>query len=324
MMTGLEHLQLALYDFTLRVEEPLILPAHKGSVLRGGFGLTFKRTVCVYPKLPPCDDCVLRYNCAYPLVFEPSPPPEATVLRKQSDLPTPFVLEPPAGGQTHYSVGDTLRFRLVLVGQAIQLLPYFVVVFQRLGEMGLGYDRGHYTLQEVAFYHPVEKRHTVLLQAGRLAPTASAHGVTVASLVAPVTDLTPTTLTLTFQTPTRLKYAEKFISDAPPFHVVIRTLLRRISSLCYFYGGQRWETDYPGWIARAEAIQIVAANVHWADWERYSTRQERHMNLGGIMGQVTYTGDLAPFLPLLRLGELIHVGKGAVFGNGQYRVEVEE
>jgi hypothetical protein len=33
---------------------------------------------------------------------------------------------------------------------------------------------------------------------------------------------------------------------------------------------------------------------------------------------VTYAGDLAPFLPLLRLGELIHVGKNAVFGNGRF------
>ncbi len=316
----LNGLQLALYDFTLRVEEPLTLPAEKGSVLRGGFGLTFKRTVCVYPKLPPCDDCGLRYNCAYPMVFEPSPPPDTAVLRKQSDIPTPFVLEPPQDGETRYAVGDTLCFRLVLIGQAIQLLPYFVVVFQRLGETGLGSERGHYSLQDVAFYHPTEKRQTVLLQGERLATDARAYAVDFATVVAPLATLTPTMLTLDFQTPTRIKYAERFINEAPPFHVLIRTLLRRVSSLSYFHGGQRWETDYRGWIEQAEGIAIAQTAVHWTDWERYSTRQQQRMNLGGIVGRVTYAGDLAPFLPLLRLGELVHVGKGTVFGNGQYRL----
>jgi CRISPR/Cas system endoribonuclease Cas6 (RAMP superfamily) len=35
-----------------------------------------------------------------------------------------------------------------------------------------------------------------------------------------------------------------------------------------------------------------------------------------------YEGDLGPFLPLLRLGELLHVGKHATFGLGRYEVDV--
>ncbi|HIC93763.1 MAG TPA: CRISPR system precrRNA processing endoribonuclease RAMP protein Cas6, partial [Anaerolineae bacterium] len=128
---------------------------------------------------------------------------------------------------------------------------------------------------------------------------------------------------LHFLTPTRLKYNGRFLEDAPPFHVVVRTLLRRISSLSYFHCGRRWETDYRGWIERAQEVETETAEVRWVDWERYSTRQRQRMNLGGIRGRVTYAGELPPFLPLLRLGELIHVGKGATFGNGQYRMETE-
>jgi hypothetical protein len=149
------------------------------------------------------------------------------------------------------------------------------------------------------------------------------------------------TLTLHFLTPTRLKHADHFVEGPPPFHVVVRALMRRVSSLSYFYGGQRWEVDYRGWIGRAEQVQIADAEVRWQDWERYSTRQGREMNLGGIVGRVTYAGGrrqeaegrgreagirgqesegLGAFLPLLRLGELVHVGKGAVFGNGRYEV----
>lgn len=43
--------------------------------------------------------------------------------------------------------------------------------------------------------------------------------------------------------------------------------------------------------------------------------------MGGLLGRATYAGDLRPYLPLLVLGELVLGGKGAVFGNGQYRIE---
>jgi hypothetical protein len=43
--------------------------------------------------------------------------------------------------------------------------------------------------------------------------------------------------------------------------------------------------------------------------------------MGGFTGSVTYAGNLGPFAPWLMLGEMVHVGKGATFGLGQYMVE---
>jgi len=322
--SGLSHLNLALYDFTLRVNEPMTLPADKGAVLRGGFGITFKRTVCIYPALPPCANCLLLHRCAYPPIFEPAPPPDTEVLRTHSDIPLPFVLEPPTDGRTFYAPGENLTFRLVLIGRGIAALPYFIVVFQRLGEQGLGPQRARYTLDAVTFVDPASGQPTEILTAGRFAPVVREQGVSATAVMAPpVSALTPiTTYTLHFRTPTRLKHDGQFLREAPPFHVIIRTLLRRLSSLSYFHAGQRWDTDYRGWIERAEQVSIAHADVQWVDWERYSTRQERRMNLGGIIGQVTYAGDVTPFVPLLRLAESIHLGKGAVFGNGQVRLQI--
>jgi CRISPR/Cas system endoribonuclease Cas6 (RAMP superfamily) len=127
-------------------------------------------------------------------------------------------------------------------------------------------------------------------------------------------------LTLEFQTPTRLKYDGHLVRQGPPFHVLIRRLLDRVSSLAYFHCGERWEIDFPGWIERAEAIEIAGAGTTWQDWERFSGRQKRRIKMGGLVGQVTYQGDLAPYRALLALGSLIHVGKGTVMGNGQLAV----
>jgi hypothetical protein len=44
------------------------------------------------------------------------------------------------------------------------------------------------------------------------------------------------------------------------------------------------------------------------------------MKLGGLVGTMRLAGDLAPFTPLLRTAEVVHVGKGATFGLGKVSV----
>lgn len=322
-MDGLDHFTLSLYRFTLRVEEPMSLPAYKGAVLRGGFGITFKRAVCIHSGLPPCQDCHLLHKCPYPAIFEPSPPPDTEVLKTQSDVPLPFLIEPPDDRRTYYAPGQSLEFGVTLIGWANNALPYFIVVFQRLGEAGLGPDRARYLLNEVAAVDPLAGVRALVLARGRVNREAHERTTSYRDLTAPLVGLSCSRLTLHFLTPTRLKHDGRYVEQAPAFHVVLRALLRRVSSLSYFYGGQRWDTDYRGWIEQAERVRTAASDAHWVDWERYSTRQKQSMNLGGVVGWATYEGDLTPFLPLLRLGELVHVGKSAVFGNGRYAMTRE-
>lgn len=57
-------------------------------------------------------------------------------------------------------------------------------------------------------------------------------------------------VSLRFLTPARLKYQDDFLTKPPPFHVLVRTLLRRVSSLSLFHGGHRWEIDYRAGLRR--------------------------------------------------------------------------
>ncbi len=57
--------------------------------------------------------------------------------------------------------------------------------------------------------------------------------------------------------------------------------------------------------------------LHWHEWTRYSSRQNILMQFGGLIGEVDLDG---PALLAFWLGQWTHVGKGAAFGLGGYRL----
>jgi hypothetical protein len=66
----------------------------------------------------------------------------------------------------------------------------------------------------------------------------------------------------------------------------------------------------------AAGVQIADAAVRWVDVPRFSRNQRQAMTFGGWMGWVRYAVEPTPWLPLLRAGELLHVGKHTTFGFG--------
>jgi hypothetical protein len=126
-------------------------------------------------------------------------------------------------------------------------------------------------------------------------------------------------LTIEFLRQTRLKHEGRFIRH-PDFQVVFRRLLGRLSSLARFHCGAPMDIDFRGLIDQAASIRLVQDDTKWTRWQRYSSRQDRRMEWEGIIGCAIYDGDFAPFWKFLKFGELVHVGHGATFGLGKYRV----
>jgi hypothetical protein len=141
--------------------------------------------------------------------------------------------------------------------------------------------------------------------------------VTAEEVFAQAQTLPPDRLDVAFLTPTRLKHRGELMWEGPPFHVLVRRLLDRVSSLAYFHCGEQWDIDFKGWIEQAKEVRVADAATTWADWSRYSGRQGQRIKMGGLVGPVAYEGNLAPYRALLALGSLIHVGKGTVMGNGR-------
>lgn len=311
---------LTTYRFTIETLEAFELPPFKGSALRGGFGHIFKKLTCATPTRCHENRCQLGNDCPYGYVFETGPPADAEVLRKVDNIPRPFIIQAPADRSTQLQTGQQLTFGLILIGGAIRYLPHFIAVFRSLGYQGLGRQRGRYRLVSVETCHPVDLRVETIYRDGSELIRVPDRVITAADLHHLAQTLPADRLTLNFLTPTRLKSDGKWVDGAPPFQAIIRNLLGRLSSLSYFHCGQAFEADFRGLIDRAAEVSIEQTQVARQDWGRYSGRQKQRIELGGTVGEVTYRGPLTDYHPLLIVGEWLHLGKGTVFGNGQYRI----
>ena len=67
-------------------------------------------------------------------------------------------------------------------------------------------------------------------------------------------------------------------------------------------------------------METVRDETTWASFRRYSSFRGRSEPLEGVVGSAEYAGPLKEFLPLLCMGQIVHVGKRAVFGLGRYRI----
>jgi hypothetical protein len=312
----LQTFRLAQYRVTLTARESISMPRYAGSTLRGGFGQAFRKLVCTMRSME-CRDCTLKGVCPYAYIFETAPPEDAAQLRGYSDVPRPFVIDPL---ETHgdCQTGKSFQFLLTLIGRAIDHLPYFLVSFRELGEIGIGRGRGRFQLTEVVAESGARKGESVYSWETQMVTNLD-NALSFHDIRQEATDWPADQLTVHFLTPTRITYDGR-LSDELPFHVLIQRLMGRISALSYFHCGESLQMDFKEFIAQAAQVQTVKSHLRWHDWTRYSARQDSRMKLGGLLGRITYAGGLKPFLPFIALGQYTHVGKNATFGLGKYNI----
>ena len=312
-MNPLQNFRLARYQMILTALAPISMPPYAGSTYRGGFGHAFRKLVCTQGPID-CRDCTLKAVCPYPYIFETAPFEGAQQLRTYGDVPRPFVIDP-LETRGEYRRGESLAFQLTLIGRAIDYLPYFILSFRDLGEIGIGKGRGRFQLSQVLTDSGESLYDSNTQMVNNLNNTFSFDEVR------RETDALPTDqLTVRLLTPTRIMH-EGRLTDELPFHIFWRRMIGRISALAYFHCGESLELDFKGLIEKAMTVETTKTTLRWHDWTRYSTRQNRKMQLGGLVGSVTYTGDLEAFTPFLALGAFLHVGKNATFGLGKYRIQ---
>jgi len=303
------------YQFTIVFDSGALLPPFKGSTFRGAFGTALKRVTCAL-RWQDCDRCLLQDTCVYRRVFE-----SKTHSTSDPQASThPFVLEPPPTSRSAFSTGEAVSCKLLLFGWANDTLPYFVYAFQQMGELGLGRRvdgrRGTFHLAavtgggetvydgNVGSLHPPTALPELVLQPEQPSDSKIKE------------------ISVEIETPLRIKHENKLHADLP-FHILVRAMLRRISALSKQFGDGEPSLDYRGLVARAADVHTIASSVRWLDWKRYSNRQDQAMLMGGIVGSVTYRGELGEFMPLLSYCEKVHAGKATTFGLGKITLREE-
>jgi hypothetical protein len=298
----------------LRAQGRARLPEFHGSLLRGAFGHALRRSVCLMGPEQPCATCRLRQACAYTRIFETfvegEPPP---FLRGLETAPRPFVFEP-RSERRDFAPGDPLDFDLLLFGRAVDLQAYVLLAVERMAAAGLGRDRSPFALARAEALEPAGTWRTVLADGRAAGPGAPAPCL-------PPADLPGSRALLRFLTPTRLKVHNR-LAPSVDFRTLAFLMLRRTLEIAWLHvPGTAPDWSFRPLLDQAAAVQVTASRLAWRDLERYSNRQQRKTPLGGFTGTLEIEGDLAPFAPLLRTAEVLHVGKGATFGLGQLRVD---
>jgi hypothetical protein len=299
---------------SLRVTSLMVLPPYKGGVFRGAFGSTFRRLVCGL-RNQDCTTCILRGNCLYLSIFSPTPPSDFPDSAKFNYAPAPYILNSPLTRKQGFRPGEILEFELVLIGRAVDALPYFVYTFMEMGKRGIGRERGKYELLSVELMRNGEQ--TQIYDGRTQTLTSFPPGQ---SAFSTPEHETCNRVTLEFLTPLRLKVKGDLVTRLT-FPVFFERLAERLSLLTALYGNNGTGPDLASLMALAQKIKVDEYNLRWYDWERYSARQQSPMKLGGLRRTITFTGDLSPFVPYLRLGEQVNVGQGTSFGLGRMRLD---
>jgi len=324
---GLNGLSFYRYRFEMVLDRPLVVAAPNRSVLwRGAFGQVFRSLVCHDIALD-CQRCPLLTACPFPRVFAPRLPADRPAIRRLRDPPRPFVFVDPCPGSASLSASRPIGLELVVVGNAVTELPYFVVALRRLGIEGIGRARVTFEVERVHALGATGEPIDCIFQRGSdlVRPIRRALGAR--DVVRPG-DAEARRVRVHFLTPTDLRgvvadVAEGSTIAGPSFGLLVRRARDRLSALATFFGTGPLEHDAKGLGELADRTSLVEAHVSRTSIARRSTRTGERHAIGGWVGSALYEGPtVAAAMPWLRLAEALGVGKHATFGNGRIAVEV--
>jgi CRISPR-associated endoribonuclease Cas6 len=290
---------------------PTDFQQYPGITLRGGLGMSMKRALCVMEHgKDSCMDCILAGTCAYARVFESLNSSQEKIMQKASHYPHPFVMTPLFEGPVNFSSGDIFRLSFNLFGESVKYLPHIVHSFVKLGENGIGKNRGKFNIYRI-------------IQGNDDTSLYSESGEIDLTRLNPLDVHMPVftdKVEIEFKTPCRINIKGKALKSAE-FSEIIKNILRRKNLLSGLYcSSPEHNASNNNIIGRASEIRKVDENLKWQQVSRYSKRQGNRMSLEGFTGTAVFQGDMTPFHDLLQSAEYINIGKNSSFGFGAVNV----
>jgi len=287
-------LPIGMYVLSLTAETPVSLPEFAGSTWRGAFGHALKQSVCVMD-MRACAGCTLEATCPYPVLFTSPAPDDASLMSRYERVPQPYVLRPPLGARD-LAPGESYTMEMRLFGTANRLRQVAIQALARTAQTGVGKGRGRL----------------------RLSGMTASTGETDWPPTPPI-DPAPSAVTITFETPLRLKRKGRLLgADDLTARDVLDAAVRRISGLMRFHANGPPAVDFRALKASMERARLTDRDLRWHDWARWSGRQKAYIQLGGLVGSLQLDLSECPDVwPFLALAAETHLGKAATMGLGR-------
>ena len=253
-----------------------------GSMLRGAFGHSLKKVVCVNDTFE-CKSCFAQDNCLYYDFFERQN--VYSQYRFDFDLDDEF-----------------LNFSLYLFDNSSDNYSYVAsALFKVFTELGIGknnilLDKNDFTmsLNSQSFYENgafVKIKNTPLVFENR----ENAKKIKI-----------------TFLTPLRIKDNNRLLKTKPRVELLLNSIFQRSLQL---QGKPREKLNH------TIEYDLVTSKTNYQNIQRYSNRQQTSMKLDGILGYMVLDNLDDTSFNLLKLGEILGIGKQCTFGLGKIKVE---
>lgn len=288
--------------FELTSDDPVSLMPHLYDAVRR-YDKYFKSVCCSQTDLS-CQLCREQTECCpYRSVFGQLLSTDPDVLRRHQKPPLPFAFKI---GEIE-AINSCIELGLVIVGNAIQHVSTFQSVISLMiasvaenngvdvavtGTSCLDYQGGRHELNAASY--------SLVLLSGMEILEATQHS-----------DL----VKIYLNSPLKLLSGGS-IAHSLDFGLLLRSQMRRCSSLFAYYGEGELELDYVFMSVTAAKVTSIENDFsftipHWS----------KRANFAGILGAGEFTNLADGMLPLLMLGSYFNAGKGAAYGMGVYRIE---
>lgn len=247
--------------------------------------------------------------------------PEVYEILWKSQGTQSYAIQAPMTMGAHVQRGEILSFDLTLFGDATRFAFHCMETIHDVALLGLGSktfkgERGTATLVAVESVTPFGIAGVFREGEGFLEPPVPFPSGDILSISKGVKT---NRINLLCETPLHLKTDNHICMVSPEFSIIVKRLLGRMNQFI----PMPFTMEKKILLDKSMEVSQGYHDIIWFDLHRWSSRQEKDLMHGGIVGTLEYIGDLTPFLPWLSMGQWLQIGNKTTFGLGVYRLAVE-
>ncbi len=300
-------LEFSKVSIDLKATDEAVLPQFSGSYLRGAFGHSLKKAFCVMSHKN-CQICLVKDSCGYFQVFE-----SLDDSKKNSGYlykPHPYIIHPT--WDFEFKKGGILNFQIIIFGDYIKYLPYFIYSFELMGKLGFGAERFKFELENITDFYSEKSIYEN--------KTIISNSITKISIQEYANKFilenqSVFNYNLKFITPARFVQDKKDVQSLTP-EILLHSMIRRYKIMNEFYGTFDKEDLNLGNLKLNEENE-----QEYKSWKRYSNRQKTTLKQCGIIGKYKITVTEKKLVLFLYTMQILSIGKNTTFGLGKILLE---